>query len=71
MNFEKLDVWQRSARRSAELYKATNQLRDFSYRDQLTRSTMSFVVMTKLVPANQSTIVSDTTKAVLGRPLVL
>lgn len=41
MNFEKLDVWQRSARLSAELYKATNQLRDFSYRDQLTRSGLS------------------------------
>lgn len=41
MNFEKLEVWQRSARLSAELYKATNQLRDFSYRDQLTRSGLS------------------------------
>ena len=41
MNFEKLDVWKRSARLSADLYKATADLRDFGFRDQLTRSGLS------------------------------
>ncbi|HSH85583.1 MAG TPA: four helix bundle protein [Guyparkeria sp.] len=41
MNFEKLEVWKRSARLSAELYKATGHLRDFGFRDQITRSGLS------------------------------
>ena len=41
MNFEKLEVWKRSARLSAELYKATVTLRDYGFRDQLTRSGLS------------------------------
>ncbi|MEZ9282168.1 four helix bundle protein [Vibrio cyclitrophicus] len=41
MNFEKLEVWQRSARLAAELYKATSQLRDYGFRDQLTRAGLS------------------------------
>lgn len=41
MNFEKLEVWKRSARLSAELYKATVELRDYGFRDQLTRSGLS------------------------------
>ena len=41
MNFEKLEVWKRSARLSAELYKATAELRDYGFRDQLTRSGLS------------------------------
>lgn len=41
MNFEKLEVWKRSARLSAELYKATADLRDYGFRDQLTRSGLS------------------------------
>lgn len=41
MNFEKLQVWQRSARLSAELYKGLKELRDFSFRDQITRSGLS------------------------------
>jgi four helix bundle protein len=41
MNFENLDVWKRSARLSADIYKATAELRDFGFRDQLTRSGLS------------------------------
>jgi len=38
MDFEKLEVWRRSARLSAELHKAT---RDFGFRDQITWSGLS------------------------------
>ncbi|MBZ9569287.1 MULTISPECIES: four helix bundle protein [Modicisalibacter] len=41
MNFEKLQVWQRSARLSAELYKALRHLRDFGFKDQVTRAGLS------------------------------
>ncbi|WP_129142036.1 four helix bundle protein [Modicisalibacter coralii] len=41
MNFEKLQVWKRSARLSADLYKAFSTLRDFGFRDQVTRSGLS------------------------------
>ena len=41
MNFEKLEVWKRSARLSAEIYKETTDLNDFGFRNQLTRSGLS------------------------------
>lgn len=41
MRFEDLDVWKRSARLSAELYRQLNALRDFGYRDQVTRAGLS------------------------------
>lgn len=41
MRFEDLEVWKRSARLSAELYKALKELRDFAFRDQITRSALS------------------------------
>ena len=41
MSFEDLDVWKRSARLSATLYQQTRELRDFVFRDQLTRSGLS------------------------------
>ncbi|AXV66447.1 four helix bundle protein [Pseudoalteromonas lipolytica] len=41
MNFENLDVWKRSARLSADIYKSTTKIKDFSFRDQLTRSGLS------------------------------
>ena len=41
MSFEDLDVWKRSARLSATLYQETKQLKDFGFRDQLTRSGLS------------------------------
>ncbi len=41
MDFEKLDVWKRSARLSADVYRALQPLRDFGFRDQITRSGLS------------------------------
>ncbi|MCX7386140.1 MAG: four helix bundle protein [Planctomycetales bacterium] len=41
MSFEDLDVWKRSARLSVTLYQQTKDLRDFGFRDQLTRSGLS------------------------------
>ena len=41
MRFEDLEVWKRSARLSANIYKELKNLRDFSFRDQLTRSGLS------------------------------
>ncbi|GAM69524.1 S23 ribosomal [Vibrio sp. JCM 19236] len=38
MNFEKLDVWKRAARLSAEVYKETSELSDYGFRNQLTRA---------------------------------
>lgn len=39
--FEELDVWKRSARLSADLYKAMADLKDFGFRDQITRAGLS------------------------------
>lgn len=39
--FEDLEVWKRSARLSADLYKAMADLKDFGFRDQITRSGLS------------------------------
>lgn len=39
--FEELDVWKRSARLSADLYKAMAELKDFGFRDQITRAGLS------------------------------
>ena len=41
MGFEDLDVWQRARRLSVALYRDTKELRDFGFRDQLTRSGLS------------------------------
>ncbi|MBE0458768.1 MAG: four helix bundle protein [Pseudoalteromonas prydzensis] len=41
MNFEKLEVWKRSARLSADIYIHTKQIKDYGFRDQLTRSGLS------------------------------
>lgn len=39
--FEELDVWKKSARLSADIYKALAQMNDFGFRDQITRSGLS------------------------------
>jgi four helix bundle protein len=39
--FEDLAVWKRSARLSAELYKSLKDLKDYGYRDQITRAGLS------------------------------
>jgi four helix bundle protein len=41
VRFKDLEVWKRSARLSAELYKAFSGCRDFGFRDQITRSGLS------------------------------
>ncbi|MFQ3292431.1 four helix bundle protein [Reinekea sp.] len=41
MNFEKLDVWKTSAQLSAELYIELKDLKDWGFKDQITRSGLS------------------------------
>jgi four helix bundle protein len=41
LKFEDLDVWKRAARLSADIYKGMSSLRDFGFRDQLTRAGLS------------------------------
>jgi four helix bundle protein len=41
MNFEKLEVWKRACRFSAEIYKKLKGLNDFGFKDQITRSSLS------------------------------
>ena len=41
MKFEDLDVWKRSARLSADIYKALINLKDYGFKDQITRSGLS------------------------------
>jgi len=39
--FEELDVWKRSAWLSADLYKELANLKDYGFRDQITRASLS------------------------------
>lgn len=41
MRFEDLDVWKRSARLSADIYKHFSTCKDFGFKDQITRSSLS------------------------------
>ena len=41
MRFEDLEVWKRSAALSAEIYITMKGLRDFGFKDQITRSSLS------------------------------
>ncbi len=41
MKFEDLDVWKRSARLSAEIYKELTDLKDFGFKDQICRAGLS------------------------------
>ncbi len=41
MQFEELDVWKRSARLSSEIYKKLRSLKDYGFKDQITRSGLS------------------------------
>ena len=41
MRFEDLDVWKRSARLSATIYKELVGLKDYGFKDQITRSGLS------------------------------
>jgi four helix bundle protein len=41
MKCEKLDVWKRACRVSVEVYKHFSSCKDFSFKDQITRSSLS------------------------------
>jgi four helix bundle protein len=41
MNFEKLEVWKRTCRLSSDIYTTLKDLRDFGFKDQITRSSLS------------------------------
>ena len=41
MNFRNLEVWKRSVRLSAELYQGLRGLKDYGFKDQITRSGLS------------------------------
>ncbi|WP_232426088.1 four helix bundle protein [Teredinibacter turnerae] len=41
MKFKKLDVWKESARLCVDVYKNLGTLRDYGFRDQITRSALS------------------------------
>ncbi len=41
MNFEKLEVWKMSTQLSVDVYKEMKELRDFGFKDQITRSSLS------------------------------
>ena len=41
MKFEDLEVWKRAARMSADLYKLLRCLKDYGFKDQITRSGLS------------------------------
>jgi four helix bundle protein len=41
MRCERLDVWKRSCRLSVEVYRAFSECRDFGFKDQITRSSLS------------------------------
>ena len=41
MKFEDLDVWKRAAKLSADIYKQLKELKDYGFKDQITRSSLS------------------------------
>ena len=41
MNYETLDVWKRSKQLSVAIYKELKNLRDYGFKDQITRSGLS------------------------------
>ena len=41
MRFEDLEVWKRAARLSADIYRHLKELKDYGFRDQITRSGLS------------------------------
>ena len=41
MQFEDLEVWKKAARLSADIYKELYELKDYGFKDQITRSGLS------------------------------
>lgn len=60
MKFEDMEVWKRSARLSADLYKSFSDCRDFGFKDQITRSGLS-------IPSNISEGVERSSKKEFAR----
>jgi len=54
--FEDLEVWKRAVELSASIYSGTRQLKDFGYRDQITRAGLS-------IPSNIAEGMERTTPA--------
>ncbi len=42
MKFEDMEIWKRSARLSANLYKHFTESKDYGFRDQITRSAFGY-----------------------------
>ncbi|CAM4280770.1 four helix bundle protein [Vibrio agarivorans] len=41
MRFEKLDIWKRSSKLSCDIYLVTKSLKDYGFKDQITRAGLS------------------------------
>ena len=41
MKYENLDIWKRSRALSIEIYRESNNIRDYGFKDQMTRSALS------------------------------
>ncbi|MFT5716067.1 MAG: four helix bundle protein [Oleiphilaceae bacterium] len=41
MQYENLDIWKRSKFLAIDVYRSTNHIRDYGFRDQITRSALS------------------------------
>ena len=41
LKFEDLEVWKRSARLSSDIYKSMKSCKDYGFKDQLTRASLS------------------------------
>jgi four helix bundle protein len=41
MNIENLDVWKRSSELSVDVYNTLKDLKDYGFKDQITRSSLS------------------------------
>ena len=55
MAFEDLDVWKRSAGLSADIYRKLSGLKDYGFKDQITRSGLS-------IPSNIAELWSEALK---------
>lgn len=64
MRFEDLEVWKRSARLSAEIYRDLDDLKDYGFRDQVTRAGLS-------IPGNIAEGFERDTKKEMSRYLTI
>jgi four helix bundle protein len=57
MSFENLEVWKKSSRLSAELYRELKGLKDYGFRDQVTRAGLS--IPSNIAEGSQRATVKD------------